>query len=131
MTSEAALLRIIKTWQKRLKIEHIALEISLDPGPESPDAVAAVQPDSLYDIAEVQFRDDWPTHDLFTLNRIVVHELLHVMFRDYSNAIRSIGMSGVLSYQVERVWRDHCTDAEEGLVDRLAWRLVEIGGVVK
>lgn len=130
MRSEAALRRIVKTWQKRLKLEHVALEINAS-GPENPEALASVRPDALYDYADIRFRDDWKTQDLFTLNRVVVHELLHVLFRDYGNAIRSVGEAGILSHQTEVIWHDRCNDAEEALIDRLANRLVEVGGVVK
>jgi hypothetical protein len=127
----AALNRIIATWQKRLKLDHIRIMVDLDDQPENPNALAAVVPDGLYDLATMVFRDDWSEHTPFELNRIVVHELLHIMFRDYGNAIRSIGQAGILSHQVEVLWHDRCVDAEEGLIDRLAHRLVEIGGIVK
>lgn len=130
MRSEATLRRIVKTWQKRLKLEHIALDISIEDGPDNPDALASVSPDSLYDMAELRFRGDWASHDLFMLNRLVVHELLHIMFRDYTNAIRSVGEAGILSHQTQVLWYDRCNDAEEAVIDRLAHRLVEVGGAV-
>lgn len=131
MTSEAKMLRTIRTWQKRLKLEHIKLDIKLDEEPEHPEALASVYPDALYDCATMLFRADWPTHEPFELNRIVVHELLHIMFRDFGRAVRSVGHAGILSHQVQVLWHEQCEDAEEGLIDRLAHRLVELGGVVK
>lgn len=127
----AALNRIITTWQKRLKIEHIALKIDLSQEPDNPDALAAVIPSELYDYAELIFRGDWSEHSPFELNRIVVHELLHVMFRDFGQAMRSIGQAGILSHQTQLMWHDRCSDSEEALIDRLAHRLVELGGVVR
>lgn len=123
-------MRIIKTWQDRLALNHITLEIELGEGPEDEDALASVTPSDLYDYAKMRFRADWPEHGPFELNRIVVHELLHVMFRDYSAAARSIGIVG-LSGDARAIWYDRCHDAEEGLVDRLAHRFVELGGVVE
>lgn len=127
----ARLGRIISTWQNRLKLNHIKIDVDLAVQPDNPDALAAVSPSDFYDQAYMAFRGDWAQHDLFTLNRIVVHELLHIMFRDYGNAVRSIGQGGILSHQVQVLWHDRCNDAEEGLIDRLAHRLVELGGVVK
>lgn len=130
MTSEAKMLRTISTWQKRLKLEHIKLDIKLDEDPEHPDALASVSPDALYDRAELQFRSDWREHEPFELNRIVVHELLHIMLRDFGRAVRSIGSAGILSHQVQVLWHEQCEEAEEGFIDRMAHRLVELGGVV-
>lgn len=129
--TEAGLRRVVATWQKRLKMEHIKLNVNLDEEPEHPDALASVNPDALYDYAEVRFRGDWNTHELFDLNRIVVHELLHILFRDYGKAARSISHAGILSHQTQVLWYEACDDAEEALIDRLAHRFVEIGGVVK
>lgn len=129
--TQAALHRIIKTWQKRLKIEHIELDIDLDEEPDSEEALASVAPHELYDRAILRFAGSWVDHTPFELNRIVVHELLHIIFRDYSNAVTSIGQAGVLSFQVQALWNEQCKVTEEALIDRLAHRLVEVGGVVK
>jgi hypothetical protein len=130
-TSPAKLERIVRTWQKRLMLEHFDIELDLQNEPEVEEALAAVTPSELYDMAVVQFRGDWQTHDLYQLNRIVVHELLHIMFRDYGMAVRSVSVTGSLSSDVRMLWHDRCHDAEEGLIDRLAQRLVDLGGVVR
>lgn len=129
--TEAGLTRIVRTWQTRLKLDHIDIEIDLVEPCDSPEALASVTPSSVYDMAVIQFAPEWRENSLFQLNRIVVHELLHIMFRDFGNAIRSLSASGVVSAQTEAIWHDNCHDAEEGLIDRLAWRLVELGGEVK
>jgi hypothetical protein len=103
--------RIVSTWRNRLALDHVVLEIEWGVDPDEPDALASVLPSDLYDHAILRFRDDWHEHELEMLNRIVVHELLHIMFRDFGNAIRSINVTGALS-----------TDLEEGLVDALAMR---------
>jgi hypothetical protein len=123
--------RIISEWRARLKIEHIDIDLTLGEDPDNPDALASVEPSDLYDYAQIRFRSDWQNHDLDELNRIVVHELLHIMFRDLGVAIRSIGITGALSMDVRAIWYDRCHDAEEGVIDRLANRLVELAGVVE
>lgn len=125
------LVRIINTWIKRLCLDHINFDLELGEQPEDPDALASVYPHELYDHAIMRFRYDWTEHDLDTLNRIVVHELMHVMFRDYSNAARSIVVTGSISSDLRTMWHDRCHDAEEGLVDRLAQRFVDLAGVVE
>jgi hypothetical protein len=123
--------RIVSTWRNRLALDHVVLEIEWGVDPDEPDALASVLPSDLYDHAILRFRDDWHEHELEMLNRIVVHELLHIMFRDFGNAIRSINVTGALSTDLRLLWHDRCMDAEEGLVDRLANRYVELGGIVE
>ena len=125
------LIRVISTWRARLSLEHIVMEIEWDVEPEEPEALASVLPSDLYDHAILRFRDDWHEHDMEMLNRIVVHELLHILFRDFGNAIRSINVTGAISTDLKLMWHDRCIDAEEGLVDRLANRFVELGGIVE
>lgn len=124
------LVRIISTWADRLKMHAWELDVEWGEDPDDEDALASVSPSDLYDYARLRFRSDWPTHGVDALNRIVVHELLHVLFRDYGNAIRSIGIVG-LSGDARAIWHDRCHDSEEGVIDRLANRFVEIGGVVE
>lgn len=125
------LTRIITTWRSRLALDHIVMDIEWGAEPDDPDALASVLPSDLYDHATLRFRDDWSEHDLEMLNRIVVHELLHILFRDFGNAVRSISVTGAISTDLRLLWHDRCMDAEEGLVDRLANRFVELGGIVE
>lgn len=125
------LARIIRGWVRQLYMDHIVIDVEWGENPEDPDALASIYPHELYDHAIMRFREDWTEHDLDTLNRIVVHELLHVMFRDYGRAARSIAVTGAISTDVRILWHDRCNDAEEALVDRLANRLVDLGGVIE
>jgi hypothetical protein len=122
---------MVKAWKKRLAMEHWDFELSWDEEPESEDAYASIEVSDLYDVATIRFRSDFGEHDLFTRNRIVVHELLHALCRDYGVSIRSIGVTGALSADARALWWDRCHDTEEALIDRLANRFVEIGGEVK
>lgn len=76
----------------------------------------------------MKFDPKWPSWSREFLNRIVVHELLHLLTRDIDE---------VVGDAEDQVHRDAATllrrryDHEiEGFVDGLAYRLVEIGGVV-
>ena len=128
---QARLARIISTWKARLALSHVVIDVIWEEDPENPDALASVDCSDLYDHAELRFRSDWTEHDLEMLNRIVVHELLHIMFRDYGQAVRSVNVTGSLSMDVRMLWHDRCHDAEEGLIDRLANRYVDLAGVVE
>jgi hypothetical protein len=128
---QARLERIIKEWTRRLVLEHVDIQVLWDEVPENPDALASVEVSDLYDHAEIRFGPDWPDHDVQMLNRIVVHELLHILFRDFGTAIRSVEMTGALSSDVRLIWHDRCHDAEEGLIDRLANRFVSLGELVE
>ncbi len=125
------LARIITEWRSRLALDHVTIDVIWSEEPENPEALASVDVSDLYDQAELRFRTDWSDHDIQMLNRIVVHELLHIMFRDMGQAIRSVNVTGALSYDVKAIWHDRCHDAEEGLIDRLANRYVDLGGVVE
>jgi hypothetical protein len=123
--------RMIRAWGQRLAMEHWDFEIAWEEEPDNDDAYASIEVSDLYDTATIRFRQDFGEHDLFEKNRIVVHELLHALFRDYGVSVRSIGVTGALSSDARALWWDRCHDTEEALIDRLANRLVEIGGEVK
>lgn len=123
--------RLITEWRGRLALDHFVIDVIWSEEPENPDALASVEVSDLYDHAEMRFRGDFVDHDLEMLNRIVVHELLHILFRDMGQAVRSVGIVGALSSDVRILWHDRCHDAEEGLIDRLANRFVDMAGVVE
>ena len=125
------LARIIAAWAGRLRLDAWDLEVLWDEEPEDPEALASVSPSDLYDQAQLRFRRDWMTHSNHELNRIVVHELMHVLFRDLGNAARSIHVTGCTTADARALWHDRCNDAEEGLIDRLANRFVELAGEVE
>jgi hypothetical protein len=128
---KAQLRRIIKAWKKRLELEHYTLELEWEEEPEDPDALASIYVSENYDYATLRFRSDWVEHDIDTLNRIVVHELMHIIVHEYGQSARSIFVTGSLSTDIRMMWNDRMHDAEERLVDRVASRLVELGGVVE
>lgn len=127
----AYLRRCVKTWQKRLALDHFALEIELDEPPEEADSLASMSISDQYDIAYIRFRGDWPEHDVEMLNRLVVHELLHIVFRDIDSSVHSLLCSGFMGRDAQHLWADRFNHAEEGAIDRLAWRFVELAGVVE
>jgi hypothetical protein len=128
---KAQLSRIIRIWRERLALEHVVLDVEWYEDPEDPDALASIYVSEYYDHATLRFAAGWEDYDATELNRIVVHELMHILMHDYSQAARSIAVTGAISTDMRLLWHDRCHDAEERVVDRLANRLVELGGVVK
>jgi len=128
---KARIRRIIKVWRSRLMLDHIILDIEWDEEPENPDAVASVYCSDLYDQATLRFSAQLIDYNNDELNRVIVHELMHIMFRDYGMAVRSIEVTGSIASDVRMLWHDRCHDAEEAVVDRLANRFVDLGGVVE
>jgi predicted metallopeptidase len=128
---KAQLRRVIKEWVRRLGLTHYNLEIAWDEEPDEPDAMASIWVSDNYDYATLRFRYDWMDHDVQELNRIVVHELVHIMSHEFAQASRSIEVTGALSTDLRILWHDRCRDAEERMVDRLATRFIELGGVVE
>lgn len=123
--------RIIAEWCDRLSLNHYIIEVAWDEEPDDEEALASVSVSDLYDHATLRFASGWWDYDDRMVNRIVVHELVHIMFRDFGQAVRSVSYTGALSGDVVRLWHDRCHDTEEALVDRLANRLVDLGGIVE
>lgn len=123
--------RMLRTWKNRLALDAWRIDVVWDEEPDDEDAYASIECSDIYDEARLRFRNDFNSHDLFTKNRIIVHELMHIHFRTYGNAVRSIAITGNITGDARALWYDRCRDEEEGVVDRLANRFVELGGEVK
>lgn len=122
--------RAIRVWSKRLKIQHVKVVLNFDEAPEDEDAIASVNPSSMYDYAMIRLSEDfWEEEELFEVNRVLVHELMHVMFRD-TDTIFELALRQQ-SYDARGILQNQWTHATEAIVDRLAHRLVEGFGVVK
>lgn len=128
---KAQLRRVIRNWMTRLNLDHWHIDIHWDDPPEDEDALASITIDDYYDHAFLRFRDDWYAWDIELLNRVVVHELLHVHIHPLGRATRSITITGCLGSDARILWFDRCNDAEEAVVDRLARCFVGTGGVVE
>lgn len=117
--------RTIRTWQSRLKLDHWNIKVDWDkPSAEGYDAECTRS--DQYDSATLTFDSKFTKWDVEFATRTVVHELLHLHERDLSEAVKVIEvLVGKPSYQMihERILHER-----EGLVDRLAWILVEITG---
>lgn len=76
-----------------------------------------------HDSACIAFRDDFLTHALVDQEISIVHELLHLHFRDLSRYVRD-AVEGEVGQPFERLFTMTSLGLEEKLVDRLAVAIV-------
>jgi hypothetical protein len=121
--------RILRLWQKRLGLETWHLEVDWEK-PASEDADASTWRSNNYDRAILYLDPAWVSWErdrgIEFVHRIVVHELLHLVFRDVDELVDSLD---------GQMHRDVCAMVDkryhheiEGLCDRLAYRLVGMVG---
>lgn len=119
--------RCVRVWQERLGLQAWDVSVTWDV-PPSEDSNATTRYRHDYDRADISFEEAFGSWSREFLNRIVVHELLHLHLRDVDRVVDDL--DGLLHRDVfsqvdKRYWHE-----SEGLVDRLSYRLVEIGGCV-
>lgn len=117
--------RIIRVWQERLGLERWSVEVLWDePAPEGDNA--RTWRSDWYENARVYFNAEWPSWDRERFEQTAVHELLHLLHRGVDETWRD------LENQLHRdAWS--MADARymqemEGFIDRLASRVLEVGG---
>jgi hypothetical protein len=124
----AKLKKRVAYWNKRLEplgITHwrITVEIHDDPFDDMPSATARTSTSHKYDSAWIQFQRSFldeveETSDWQELDEVIIHELLHVAFRDLTN------VHHLLDNQLSTADCEHfhhaLTMAEEKVVERLA-----------
>lgn len=127
--TERQLERIVRVWQKRLGLQAWDVKLSFVPTSYcscSDDADATTWRQNDYDRAVIFPNAKWASWDDDYLNRLIVHELMHLVTRDLDRVIASV------EEQIHAdAWRmiDKRYDHEiEGVVDRIANRFVDIAG---
>ncbi len=119
--------KVLRVWVDRLQLRHWDLSIDWDT-PASENADATTWRGNCYDRAVLFFDPEVLTWDALKLNRIVVHELLHLVTRDIDRVVEESCVSlPRRAYEQVDLRYEH---AIEGVVDRLSYRFVELGGVV-
>jgi hypothetical protein len=121
------LVRIVEVWQSRLRLTHWDLTVDTDT-PANGEAIAECIRHHSYDTADLRFRPDWPTWSRRYANDTVVHELMHLQERDLSEAVNTAQL--FCHPEAWKQFNDRCEHEREGLVDRLATILVDLGGEV-
>jgi hypothetical protein len=115
----------VREWQTRLGLDgwKIAVQYADMPGEEW----AKIEPFSSYDHASLTVSVGYPNWTPAVANVTIVHELLHLLVRDIDAVVEDARsqLHPQASAQVEKRYEHEV----EGFVDRLAARIVEIGGV--
>lgn len=93
---------------------------------DNPDSAACVECMDDYDYCTMQFKrsfleanadeDSWDEID-----KVIIHEWLHVLFRDYDNTIESIHSH--LNTPVRALWSIQCLHELEGVIERMTLAL--------
>lgn len=118
----------VEWWQERLLllgVRHFRIEaVELNEAPQGRrTATAGVNIDSSYDSCNFQFHIEQFTElTPREMDEVIVHEWLHVAFRDMTHAIGLI--DDHLSNSVQDIWDDAVDHAEETLIDRIARQIV-------
>ena len=118
--------RRVGFWQAVLNCEHVRVQVEVEDGPDPEDrnAYATCWPHPHYDQMKVVFRPRQFETAPRDLDEVVVHELLHFLFRDFVAAARSQEDAlGPVAEEQFDAWLEH---EEEGLIDRLARLIVSI-----
>lgn len=117
----------VQLWTDRLSDLGLAhwrfhIKIGDEPG-GSHTAHAGVTPSSYYDEAEIEFSPKmWEECDERGVDEVIVHELVHVVFRDYNEAAHSVCDS--LSDPQSALFHDRLHHELEGATERFARALV-------
>ena len=119
---------MLEAWQGRLGLGQWNLELEFDVEFESPTQNAEVRWDWSYDNATLELGTEWREWDNDRLQVVLVHELLHIFTRDLEVAVADA--VDYFPLREKRHVRDRWQHEIEGVVDRLAVRLVDVGGLV-
>lgn len=124
--TRAQLTRIIRGWQKRLRLEDWNIEIDFENDP-GPGVDASVWKHDVYSDANIRFVDGWRNWSRKHANYIAVHELLHINARCRDVAAR-LAREELVSATAAEAYSKWYWNAEETQLDRIAEVLVELGG---
>lgn len=121
---------IVSTWQERLNMKHWTITVVWDEktDADTSEAHATAWRSKSYDEATFHFNPEFDSWDRQKANVVSVHELLHCLGRDVESFWDAI--EGQLHKDVDSVAMKIFEHNLEGFIDRLAYRLVEIGGPV-
>lgn len=124
--------RVLREWQRRLKLDYWDIKLELDESEPQGRSWedhehAAIWRSRDYFMATLRlhpnFRENWTVKEL---NINIVHELLHLLTREVENILDLT--DGQVHRDVQTVIDQTFSHSLEGAVDNLAHRFVEIGG---
>jgi hypothetical protein len=124
--SRDEILGIVEHWQHRLDLGHWRITVDPSETIDDAEANAEIRIEEDTDFASIVLSGGFATWSRDWANKVVVHELLHVAFRDleeHVKAVKTFAPGPAFDLFIDR-YNHEC----EGVVDRLACRLVGIAG---
>lgn len=119
--------RALRVWTDRLGLSHWDIRIDWET-PAHEDSDAGTWRANQYDRAVMFLAPEWREWNQKRMNQLLVHELLHLYVRDV-DVVLDVALTLASSAAREQLESRYFHEVE-GLVDRLANRFVEIGGLV-
>ena len=115
----------VREWQTRLGLDGWKITVEYADTPD--DSYSQIAPEDDYDRAALTISPSYLNWTPARANQTIVHELLHLHARDIDAVVEDARsqLHPQASAQIEKRY-DH---EIEGFVDRLAARIVELGGV--
>lgn len=114
----------INFWQHVLEIKHVRVDVEIQESNDS-EAYATCYPSEHFDQAKIVFRTNLFKQDAIrSVDEVIVHELLHFIFRDFDKAARSVGDE--LGRAAEDIYHERLIHEEERVVDKLANLIVSL-----
>lgn len=117
---------MVETWASRLRLNHWQIALDWDVVLDPNDAWAEVKPSKHFDDATIRLASNCATWTQDFANRTIVHELLHLHFRDLEQAMESL--ADHMAPATFDIWKDRAVHENEGMIDRMAALLVDLGG---
>jgi len=114
--------RLVRDWQKRLKLDHWDVKVDWSRSPRE-DCYATTFRRNQYDIAELCFDSEYKTWASDFTEKLIVHELLHLLTRDLDRVVNDL--EEVMHLETFRLLDKRYEHEIEGVVDRLASCFVE------
>jgi hypothetical protein len=113
----------IRFWQNKLEylgIRHWDITVRIVDRPNESDSCdACIHTSHQYDSATADFKESFlENNEVEQIDQVIIHELLHLVLRDFDNAIDAAGRNMGMSERM--LWDDSLDREREGVVERLA-----------
>ena len=118
--------RLIAAWVPRMGLGHWEITVKWDEPCDSEND-AEFSREDWYDIATVRLSPDWAGWTAAYAERVVVHELRHLVTRDLDGSV-AMAYEG-LPETSRRLAERHYQRAIEGVVERMAATLVTVASL--
>lgn len=117
----------LRVWQQRLLLDHWLIEINWAETIDDGEANAEIRIEEDYDAAKLVLAAGYAGWPREWANKVLVHELLHLVFRDLEEHVKAAKV--LATGPVYDLFIDRYNHECEGVVDRIACRLVALAGL--